>query len=210
MPAKAPRKNSRKKPETRENLKDRLLLASLPYVESVGFGPEALLQGAADIGLSESRALALFPQGGAEMALYLNDWAVREMQRHCGAKALLKLRVRDRITLLVRTYLEVLSDYKPAVRQVVWLARPSALGSGARELCTVVDAMWRAAGDTSTDYNFYTKRALLAGVLGSTTLRWLADASDSHEATWAFLDSRIENVMQIEKVKARFRERFAA
>lgn len=203
-------KRSTKKPENREDSRDRLLLASLPYVETEGFGREALLLGAQDIGMTDSRALTLFPGGGVEMVLHFNDWATREMLRHCSAKALAKLKVRDRIRLLVRTYLELLADYKPAVRQAVALARPWNFGDGAKELYRVVDAMWRAAGDTSTDYNFYTKRGLLAGVLGSTTLRWLIDTSEDHEATWAFLDSRIENVMQIEKAKAKIRERFAA
>lgn len=214
MAAKRPLKKSAKKPvrkpESRENLRDKLLLATLPYVETEGFGREALLLGAEDIKMNESRALTLFPGGGVDMVLHFNDWAVRETMQACPPKALARLRVREKITHLVRSYLETLSDYKPAVKQAVVLARPWNFGEGAKELYNVVDSMWRAAGDTSTDYNFYTKRTLLAAVLGSTTLRWLADTSDDHEDTWAFLDSRIDNVMQIEKLKAAIKGRFAA
>lgn len=210
MAAKRNAKTKANKAGNPENQRDRLLLATLPYVETDGFGHEVLLKGAKDIGLSASRAAELFPGGGAELALHFNDWSVREMLRHCAPKALARLRVRERIRLLVRTYLDVLADYKPAVKQTLRLARPWTLGEGARELFYVVDRMWIAAGDTATDYNYYTKRALLAGVLASTTLRWLIDTSEGHEATWTFLDRRIDNVMQIEKVKARIRERFAA
>ena len=63
--------------------------------------------------------------------------------------------------------------------------------------------MWYAAGDTSTDFNFYTKRATLAGVYSSTLLYWLNDRSPGSEATWGFLDRRIDDVMKIEKLKAR-------
>jgi ubiquinone biosynthesis protein COQ9 len=62
--------------------------------------------------------------------------------------------------------------------------------------------MWYAAGDTSTDFNFYTKRATLAGVYSSTLLYWLNDRSPGSEATWGFLDRRIDDVMKIEKLKA--------
>ncbi|MBC7770526.1 MAG: COQ9 family protein, partial [Phycisphaerales bacterium] len=67
------------------------------------------------------------------------------------------------------------------------------------------DRIWRALGDTSTDENFYTKRTILSGVLASTYARWFSDDSPDHEATWAFLDARIENVMQFEKFKARLK-----
>ena len=62
--------------------------------------------------------------------------------------------------------------------------------------------MWYAAGDTSTDFNFYTKRATLAGVYSSTLLYWLNDRSPGGEATWGFLDRRIDDVMKIEKLKS--------
>jgi len=61
------------------------------------------------------------------------------------------------------------------------------------------DRFWAKAGDTATDYNRYTKRALLSGVIASTTLFWLTDNSEEHAASWAFLDSRIENVLAMGK-----------
>lgn len=149
------------------------------------------------------------PQKDAPFA-ELNDWALTEMLAGCPKKTLSRLRVRDRISLLVQNYLGPLGDYKPAVRRELCGLRPWNLRENAGELYRVVDEMWTAAGDTSTDYNFYTKRGILAGVLASTMLRWLADTSDDHEATWSFLDNRIENVMQFEKVKSRLKERFAA
>jgi ubiquinone biosynthesis protein COQ9 len=72
-----------------------------------------------------------------------------------------------------------------------------------------VDAMWRAAGDVSTDFNFYTKRGILAGVYGSTLVRWFADASADEAATNEFLAARIDNVMQLEKFKAKAKHALA-
>jgi len=79
-------------------------------------------------------------------------------------------------------------------------------GLGAKLLYASVDAMWRAAGDESTDFNFYTKRGILAGVYGSVLMRWFNDTSEDESATAAFLDARIENVMQFEKFKAKAKE----
>jgi ubiquinone biosynthesis protein COQ9 len=79
-------------------------------------------------------------------------------------------------------------------------------GLAARLMYRSVDIMWRAAGDTATDFNFYTKRGILAGVYGSTLVRWFADTSADEAATNEFLAARIENVMQFEKFKARAKE----
>ena len=65
--------------------------------------------------------------------------------------------------------------------------------------------MWQAAGDVSTDFNFYTKRGLLAGVLSATTLYWMNDGSDGQADTRAFLDRRISEVMQVPQVMGRLR-----
>ena len=76
-------------------------------------------------------------------------------------------------------------------------------------LYRTVDAIWYAAGDTSADFNFYTKRATLAGVFSSTLFYWLNDRSEGNEATWAFLDRRIDDVMRFEKFKGQFAKKAA-
>ena len=81
-------------------------------------------------------------------------------------------------------------------------ALPINAGEGAKAIWGTCDAIWTALGDTSDDVNWYTKRATLSGVYSSTVLFWLGDDSPDHQATWEFLDRRIENVMQFEKLKA--------
>ena len=101
--------------------------------------------------------------------------------------------IRDRNTL-----------HREAVRRgLSLLALPQYAPVATRLLYRTVDAMWYAAGDTSTDYNFYSKRALLAGVYSATLLYWLNDKSDGFEATWAFLDRRVANVLQVPKLMNR-------
>ncbi len=90
-------------------------------------------------------------------------------------------------------------------RTLSYLGQPQHAGRGLRCLYRTVDEMWHAAGDTATDFNFYTKRGLLAGVYTSTMLFWLADESDGHAAAWSFLDRRIADALRIPKVTGRLR-----
>jgi ubiquinone biosynthesis protein COQ9 len=83
------------------------------------------------------------------------------------------------------------------------LALPVHAPLAARLLYRTVDAVWFALGDRSTDYNFYTKRMLLAGVYSATLLYWINDKSAESAETWAFLDRRIGEVMLIPKAMGR-------
>ena len=102
----------------------------------------------------------------------------------------------------------MLRPHKEAARRAAaFLTLPPHAGRAATLLYATVDAIWRAAGDTSTDFNFYSKRAILAGVYSATLLRWFTDESEDEAETSAFLDRRIEDIMRFEKFKAQLRER---
>jgi ubiquinone biosynthesis protein COQ9 len=116
------------------------------------------------------------------------------------------MRFRDRVAAAVRFRLEAAEDKEAVRRGTTLFSLPMYAADGARALWGTADAIWSALGDTSEDVNWYTKRATLSGVYASTVLYWLGDNSPGHAETWAFLDRRIDDVMQIEKVKARMRE----
>ena len=101
----------------------------------------------------------------------------------------------------------MLSPHKESLRNITqyWL-KPWNGSTGARSLWQTADIIWDWAGDTATDYNRYTKRSLLCGVLASTTLYWLQDDSQQRTKTVGFLERRIENVLQIGKVIGRFKK----
>jgi ubiquinone biosynthesis protein COQ9 len=116
------------------------------------------------------------------------------------------LKMRDRIKFAVRSRIELHTGSKEAARRALaLLALPLNSALGLKLLYRTADAMWYAAGDTSADFNFYTKRAILAGVYSSTLLYWLNDRSPGNEATWRFLDRRIDDVMKFEKLKSQVR-----
>jgi len=137
-----------------------------------------------------------FPNGVADAVRAFSDRAdaamVKALAKH------LPERTRDRVALAVRARLEYLAPHREAARRLTaWFALPGHHVVAARCLYRTVDSIWYAAGDRSTDFGFYTKRALLAAVYGATVLCWLEDRSPDSAATWEFLDRRIDNVMRL-------------
>ena len=181
--------------------KDRLLEATLPNVLFDGWSLAALRAGAQAIELPEAEIVRLFPDGGAEAALWLDDWADRRMIAALQATDLAALKVRERVATAVRCRLEALGPHREAVRRAISLkASPWGAAKAAEIVYRTVDAIWYAAGDTATDFNFYTKRALLAAAYGPTVLYWLNDSSEGSAETFAFLERRLGEIMQIPKV----------
>jgi ubiquinone biosynthesis protein COQ9 len=181
-----------------EDIRARLLRAALPHVAFDGWSERALLAGAADAGLDPATALNAFPGGAAELLEVFSTDIDRQMLARLAALDLPTLKVRARIATAVRTRLELLAPHREAVRRgLAFLALPRHAGLGLMCLYRSVDAIWHAAGDTATDYNFYSKRILLAGVYSTTLLFWLNDGSEGFAATWAFLDRRIAEVLKI-------------
>lgn len=152
-----------------------------------------------------------WPKDSLDLVLYFSAWADAETLKKLPAKKLQALRVRDRIALGVRTRLEILAPHREALRaSLKFLKPPPRHLYLPRLVWNTADALWRAAGDTSTDYNHYTKRLLLSGVITATTLFWLNDDSRGFEKTWAFLDKRIDNVLKIGAALGRLKKPRAA
>jgi ubiquinone biosynthesis protein COQ9 len=179
-------------------LRDELLLATLPNVAFDGWSLHALRAGAQMAGIDWATARRAFPDGVPELVEHFSDWADRQMLAGLSDMDVGAMRVRDRVRAAVRLRLEILAPHQEAVRRMLsWLALPQHARLGIELLFRTVDAMWIAAGDTSTDSNWYSKRGLLAGVLSMTTLYWLDDQSEDFRDSWDFLDRRIDDVMRI-------------
>jgi ubiquinone biosynthesis protein COQ9 len=187
--------------------KDALLAAILPDVPFDGWSDAALRKAAARIGLDPAETANLCPGGGRDLVAWFSHWADRETMTALDALPLGNLKVHERVATGVRTRLGILEPHREAVRRALaLLAVPQNLALGARLLYDAVDAIWYAAGDTATDFNFYTKRGLLAGVYAATTLYWLDDRSPGSGETHAFLDRRLRDVMAIPKATERLRD----
>lgn len=190
-----------------KDLKDRLLLAVLPNVPFDGWSVAALRAGARSLGITEAEALALFPRGGPELVEGFSQWADRAMLAAVSNADFEALKVRERIAAAIRARLKALEPHREAARRALaLLALPQNVPLGLRLLYDTVDAAWYAAGDTATDFNFYTKRGLLAAVYGATMLYWLDDRSAGAADTDAFMERRIADVMAIPKLAKRLGE----
>jgi ubiquinone biosynthesis protein COQ9 len=180
---------------------DAILDAALPHVPFEGWSAATLRQAARDAGVAPGVAAALFPRGAVDLALAFHRRGDARMVARLAGEDLGALRFRARIARAVRLRLELVEDREAVRRGVTLFALPHHAADGAKAVWGTADAIWRALGDTSEDLNWYTKRATLSGVYGATVLYWLGDDSTGHQATWEFLDRRIEDVMQVEKVK---------
>ena len=188
-------------------LQDRIITAALRHVPIDGWSLAALREGATDEGLAPAAVYQAFPGGVPEAVEYFFRQADERMLAQLKTLDLEGMRVRDRIASAVRLRLEQNAANREAIRRALsFLALPMNGGRGRRSLYRTVDAMWRAAGDTATDFNFYTKRTLLAGVYVSTLLYWLDDNSEDFEETWGFLDRRIGEVLRIPKAQAQLKK----
>ena len=142
------------------------------------------------------------PDGALGLIHVWSDRMDQTMVRAIQDFDLETMRIRDKVTEAVWARLNLLSSHEEAARRAMArLALPDAAGQAGTQLWGSADAIWTAIGDTSEDYNYYTKRTILSGVIGSSLMSWLADDTEDKSAARAFLERRIGNVMQFEKFK---------
>jgi ubiquinone biosynthesis protein COQ9 len=190
-----------------EAAKSAVLDAALPHVAFDGWSERTLRTAIADSGVDEGLARLAFPRGAVDLALWFHDRADGQLEQMLRAGAFEGMRIRDKVATAVRRRLELVAADREAVRRAATLfALPIHAADGARAIWRTADIIWTGIGDTSDDANWYTKRAILSGVYSSTVLYWLGDTSEGFEDTWAFLDRRIEGVMQFEKFKRQVNE----
>ncbi len=182
--------------------KEQLLDAALPHVPFDGWSPATFKAAINDSEVEPTVARAVCPRGAVDLAVAFHQRGDQLMLDALKAEDLGDMRFRDRIARAVQLRLDVVEDKEVVRRGTTLFALPPYAPDGAKLIWGTCDKIWSALGDTSTDYNWYTKRATLSGVYSSTVIFWLGDTSDGNAATWAFLDRRIDNVMQIEKLKA--------
>jgi len=194
------------KPSPLQAIRDKLALAVGENAVFDGWTAKAVDSAAAGFGIDPAQARLAFPKSASGLVDAYIEGVDDELAKRQPEQALAALKIRERIRTLVWTRLEIMGPAREAVRSALTiLAMPQNLPSGLRVGWRSADLMWRLAGDRASDFNHYTKRATLGAVYGSTLLVWLDDQSEGWTETAAFLDRRIENVMQFEKLKAEWR-----
>ena len=188
-----------------DTIRTAILEAALPDIPFDGWTADVLERAAEQAGYPASMAVSVFPAGVKDAIIYFSHWADARMLERLETQDP-PTRIREKVAQAVRARLEALAPHKEAERLAIayWM-RPLRKWEGAKLCWKTADAIWNHAGDTATDYNRYTKRGLLSGVLTATTLFWLNDNSKGHQDSWEFLDRRIENVMTVGKIVGRLK-----
>jgi len=179
-----------------------LLDAILPHVAFDGWSDEAFVAAIEDTDLSLDAARAICPRGAVDLAILFHTKGDTAMVEALMAADLSDMRFRDKVAHAVQLRLDAVDDKEAVRRGSALFALPHMAPEGTKLIWGTADAIWTALGDTSEDVNWYTKRATLSAVYGSVVLYWLGDDSHDGQATAAFIDRRIENVMQFETFKA--------
>jgi ubiquinone biosynthesis protein COQ9 len=173
-----------------------------------GWTPEAVALAAGQAGIDPDVARLAFKDGAVQM---IDAWfksVDHAMAARLPVEQLAAMKVRDRITELVWARVRIVAPEREALRRALAvLAMPQNALRAAKMGWRAVDLMWRLAGDKATDFNHYSKRATLGAVYASTALALLDDETADLADTRAFLERRIENVMQFERVKADWKAR---
>jgi ubiquinone biosynthesis protein COQ9 len=182
---------------------------ALPLGENAVFDgwTQAAVESAADNqGVDRAQARLAVPKDQAgKIDLYIRG-VDRALEAWFTPERIEGLKIREKIRAIVWKRLEIMAPAREAVRRALSiLAMPQNVPTGLKTGWRTADMMWRIAGDTSTDFNHYTKRMTLGAVYGSTLLVWLDDQTEGMVETSAFLDRRIDDVMQFEKLKAQWR-----
>lgn len=192
--------------QVQSQIKSQLLDAALMHVVFDGWSDATFKAAIEDTGIDPDLARALCPRGAADLAIAYHQAGDVAMLDRIAETDFSDLRFRDKVAAAVRFRLEAAADKEAVRRGTTLFALPQYAGDGAKLIWDTCDKIWTALGDSSDDVNWYTKRATLSAVYGSTVLFWLGDEDPNNAATWEFLDRRIDNVMQFETLKAKVRE----
>eukprot|EP01113_Clastostelium_recurvatum_P011049 TRINITY_DN15569_c1_g2_i2.p1 TRINITY_DN15569_c1_g2~~TRINITY_DN15569_c1_g2_i2.p1 ORF type:complete len:262 (-),score=33.75 TRINITY_DN15569_c1_g2_i2:32-817(-) len=185
--------------DTRPNI----LQSSLKHVAKYGWTVEALAQGAKDNNLPPT-AHGMFPNGGYDLVHYFVDQSNKNLAKQLSERRdqLVSMRLRDRVAEGVKLRLSMIGPYISRWPQAVsLLAHPANATSSLKLLALLADEIWHHAGDTSTDFSWYSKRAMLAGVYTSSELHMMSDTSEGFKDTMAFVDRRMDDIIQFSRFK---------
>ena len=173
-----------------------------------GWSDAAVHAAADEAGVDDDVAKLAFKDNAIDMIDAWIDSIDMELAHRLPAEKLAAMKIRDRITALLATRLEIMAPDRESLRRAMAImAMPQNLVRSAKIGWRSADRMWRLAGDTASDFNHYTKRMTLSAVYASTLSVFVNDESDNFADARAFLDRRIDNVMQFEKVKFQAKQR---
>ncbi len=179
-----------------------LLAAITPHVPFDGWSAPAFAQAVTDLGLDPDLARVVCPRGAVDLAMAYHRAADRALLAALAQTDWGQMKFRDRVATAVAMRLKLV-DPELVRRAAATFALPQNAAAGAKLIWETADVIWRGLGDTARDFNWYSKRLMLSGVVSGAVLYWMGDDSEDQADTRAFIDHRIAEVMQIDRIKGR-------
>ncbi len=193
-----------------QTAQDRIIQAMFLFVPITGWTLTSLKSAVVEAGFQEGDEYRAFRGDMDQVVAYYLDYNDRKMIEKLAEIDLSSMRVKDRVATAVMVRFRQAEVHKQvAVKASEYLKHPSRVSMSAKALYNTVSQIWYACGDTSTDYNFYTKRGLLATVYTASFLFWLKDDSEDNIRTRAYLSKKLDQVMQIPRIKSVLKDGFA-
>lgn len=193
-----------KKKTTIEAIQRDILALALPNVPFDGWTNALFERAVEQSDYARDMVDAALPHDVRDLVLCFARMMDDDMMTRLSKFNAVDMRVRDKVKLGVQARLAALKKYREAERMAVgFWTMPTQSRHGVKSVWKTADLIWDFAGDTATDYNRYTKRLLLSGVLTKTTLYWLNDTSDNYIDTDAFLDRQIDRILTMGKIMGR-------
>lgn len=194
-------------PDLHHITRDAILQSALGIAAFDGWTADSFAAAVKESGVDAGLAHLACPREELDLIIHWSNQMDAQAEKAIFEKDIADMKVRDRVTFCLLARLEAIGPNEEAARRArARLLLPDAVTESASLVWNSCDTVWRAIGDQSTDFNFYSKRAILSGVYGSTLSVWLGESDPEKPRAREFLDHRIENVMQFEKAKWQFRK----
>ena len=195
----------------RSEARDRAVRAMLPIAAGDGWNWATLRAGLAAAGEHPELAESHFPDGPAGAVAAWADLADRDMSAAASAEDMSGLRTPGRVRRAVELRFAAAAPHKRALRRAVsLLALPWNAGLAFETTARTANAIWYAAGDSSADFSWYTRRASLGAIYAATLAYWLRDDDLDTTDAMAFFDRRLADLARLQRRRSPGRGRAAA
>ena len=185
-----------------------ILNRALIDIENSGFNKKMLLNAAKNCKISEGKLGRLFPEGIFELKQYYFSEIDEQMLQKIKTQNYENIRVRDKIFNGVLIRLDLFKKNKTSIKYI-FVSESSNPIKSLKHLWRTSDLIWKSAGDSSTDYNHYTKRLLLSWVYITTLICWFNDKSRNINDTKLFLNRRIDEVLEFGKQSGKIKSKIS-
>ncbi len=179
-------------------IKRDVLTQALPHIPFDGWVQDTLKKAWDAVGHDPEFMPIIFDHGVEDFVFEFARFIDDQMLEKLSKTEIRNLKTHEKVEFAVWQRLQILHNYREHENLAVgFWALPNHTKYGLKSLWQTSDMIWQWAGDTSTDYNRYTKRLLLSRIIAKTTLYWLQDESDGYDDTQAFLSRQITQTLKI-------------